>query len=453
MNPAFLLSGQRVTTKTWFALLICLYAGITCVSLLNYLHWSSPVFLLGVASMFFAGTVNKAHTGSGRYAYAAVFFSLLNLLLPVKTILFVSIACAVMFTIEDMVGRLGKLPVILTALMSPAFQYLSDVFTFPIRLELTAWAGKALHFSGSNVVTEGNIIICNGNEFSVDPACMGLNMMVTSLITGVVLIATYQYQLKKTIPAWVAMMILLSIGGLNILSNMFRILCLVQFSIMPQSWLHDCIGMVCFLAYVILPASFLCKWMTRNYGKSEITLVRSAKQPAYKTKTAFHCTVAGCILLSSFTTMTHNYSSDNPVRKAPVIQGYASHLVDENIIKLENAVSLVYIKKIPGFYAADHTPLICWRGSGYVFSRISEEDLHGTTVYSGILQKGDEQLYTIWWYANTQHVTTKQLEWRWDVLKGANNYSIVNITCSSEKLVKEEAEKILATHQFNKLLQ
>lgn len=453
MNYTLLLPVKRITTKTWLALLLCLYLVAICVSLQHYLNWKSPAFLFGVTALFFVTAINKQHKGSTRFAFAALLFSTLNLLLPVKTILFVSIACAVMFTIENLYGRMGSLPLVITGLVSPAFQYLSDIFTFPIRLQLTAWAGKALQFSGTSVITEGNVILCNGDEFSVDPACMGLNMMITSLIMSVVLIALYQYQFKKTVSLWSIILILSSIGALNVLSNLFRIISLVQFSILPQSWLHNFVGLLCFMLYVVLPASFLCKWITRRWGKSNCAQVMPSTQPKYKTKPTFHFAVACGILLSSYTTIKHDYTMNNPAKKIPAVGGYSVQLVDENIIKLENAVSLVYIKKIPGFYAADHTPLICWRGSGYMFRQINEMILHGSKVYTGILQKGDEQLYTIWWYANAQHITTNQLEWRWDVLRGADNYSIVNITSSSEKLVRQEAEKILTTRQFNKLLQ
>ncbi|MBE7173389.1 MAG: exosortase N [Williamsia sp.] len=448
---------QRPLSRIFFKpgqhwLLSGMYLSIAYVLTQGYFNWTSPIFLLGIFSLFLVVTVDKQQTGSARYACAALLFSAINLLLPVKTGVYFTTCCTVMFIIERLYGKTNALPVIVLALMSPFFEYCSNVFTFPLRLQLTSFAGEILQLAGVKAVTEGNTIIQNGNEFSVDPACMGLNMMATSLILGLVLIAVYQKQFQKQAPAWLILLILAAIAGLNILSNLFRIVITVQFRIMPQTWLHELAGIVCLLGYVVLPALLLCKKLVASFGKNKHKPGDCRPSPANIVNPIFCMLIPALILLSSYRVDQRNRNTTADSNKTVHVAGYTAQQVDKNIIKLESPVSLVYLKKIPGFYVADHTPLICWRGSGYEFRKVKELFIQNTKVYSGILEKGNEQLFTIWWYENGQHITTDQLAWRWDVLKGSRTYSVVNITAASEEQVRREARKALADHPFKDLL-
>ncbi len=431
-------------------LLVC--AALLLFLLQAYLFWRSPVFLFGVAAAISVASCDSARKQGRRYAYAAIVLALFNILLPVKTILYMSLVCGILFTLENFRGKTGPLPLMVALLVSPAFQYVSDVFTFPVRLELSRWAGSALQLAGGHVRTEGNLIFCNGDEFSVDPACMGLNMMITSLVAGVLLISFYQKRLHKRVSPWLLILLLGCIAGLNVVSNLIRIILLVQFRILPQTMLHEVAGLLCFAAYVLLPGAFLCRWIIARWAGAAGKEGTVSPVPVHRSQTIFYWLVAGCLILSGLVVARHEMRMGTPAQVSQV-PGYAARRIDDQIIKLENGRSLVYLKKISGFYAAEHNPLICWRGSGYVFSQISEQVVGATTVYSGVLQKGDERLYTIWWYANGRHNTIRQLNWRWHMLKGEPAYSIVNITCNTEEQVRAEAEKVLQTRCFQSLLQ
>jgi hypothetical protein len=94
---------------------------------------------------------------------------------------------------------------------------------------------------------------------------------------------------------------------------------------------------------------------------------------------------------------------------------------------------LVYLKPIGRFYAAEHSPLVCWAGSGFALTE-SGEDPGG--FYLGKLQKEApdgqrETLYTAWWYDNGAQQTNSQWAWRWAELRGSRPFFLVNVTADN----------------------
>ena len=450
MNPAIPFPAFRFRLRPWLALQLALYAVIACFLASHYLQVRSPLFLCGMAAMAGVTTCNLQHTRSLRYAYAVLLLSLLTLLLPVKTLLYALLACAFLFTLETTRGRTDGLPLLLTGLLSPACQYLSDLFTFPLRLQLSQWAGKILALGSAAAKTEGNVIYFNGDEFSVDPACVGLHMMITSLVTGVLLIAVFKRRLGKAVPLWMSVCMLALFVLLNLASNLFRILLLVHFGFGPDTFLHQLTGILCFAVYVMLPGALLCRWLIQRRAQPAAGSVEQGKTPA-GVHPVWHAVVTSCLLAAAVQVYAKETQKAVPL-KTPPVAGYTTHGVDAEITKLENGRSLVYLKKIAGCWAAEHNPMICWRGSGYGFSRIREVSVAGTTVYEGVLTKEHEQLHTIWWYTNGIQDTNRQLGWRWDMMKGAPAYSLVNITCLTEQQVQQEAERVLRLKPFGQLM-
>jgi exosortase N len=125
------------------------------------------------------------------------------------------------------------------------------------------------------------------------------------------------------------------------------------------------------------------------------------------------------------------------------VPGYTATQLEHRVTKLYNENALVYIKPIAGFFSSDHQPMICWSGSGYEFTRIHEDEMGDTKVYAATLEKGDERLYTAWWYDNGISTTISQFEWRWDALKTRQHYAIVNVTAATPELLKIEVKKMI----------
>ena len=123
--------------------------------------------------------------------------------------------------------------------------------------------------------------------------------------------------------------------------------------------------------------------------------------------------------------------------------GCTTSRLADGITRFSNDTILVYVKPIRGFYDTEHTPLVCWRGSGYTFESVWEEQEAGRRWYAGILQKGDERLYTAWWYDNGQTRTVSQAHWRSLDLAGAPGFSLVSVTAAEKGVLGRQVRKML----------
>src|SRR5690606_7473196 len=111
----------------------------------------------------------------------------------------------------------------------------------------------------------GNIIVLNGQEFAVDPACTGLNMLTVSLLLSLFMLAFYQRKTGHGNSFLLVAGVLLLTFGLNILANLFRIVLLVLFKIPASNIFHDLVGMACLILYVVLPLLWLLPKL--NFGR------------------------------------------------------------------------------------------------------------------------------------------------------------------------------------------
>jgi exosortase N len=438
-----LLPGVLRAGRCWPLLAVVCYGLVLFVGLHGYLVWDTTNVILGSAALFFTASFNTSERGSTRYFFVALTLLLLYLLVPAKTFLCISCLCGCLFMIETFYGRMNFLPVMVLVIMSPLFEYAMNVFSFPIRLELTRWAGEAIYMTGQEVSVQGNMIICNGHEFSVDPACMGLQMMVTASLCGMILIGFYQKQYKKVLDVW---LVLSMMGGtilMNISSNLLRIVFLVGLNIMPGTVMHDVTGIMCLVLYVIVPLLFLTQWIVRKYGRAEqMHRKRYVLRSAVKLFLLNVLLPAGLLIV--FIINKPRETEYQVLSNIPAMPGYVVKALPGNIIRLQNDTLLIYIKHIPASYYTEHNPMICWKGSGYEFYKVEEEELiGGYTVYTALLQQGKDSLYTAWWYDNGFMSTSSQLQWRWDVLLGAHPYSLVNVTAGSEQELRRAVNEIL----------
>ena len=128
----------------------------------------------------------------------------------------------------------------------------------------------------------------------------------------------------------------------------------------------------------------------------------------------------------------------------PVIAGYKLSAPAQGVVKLDAAGYFIYVKKVRGFFDTDHQPMMCWKGSGYVFSQVKENAKDDLLFYSAILEKGNDRLYTAWWYDNGKKQTISAWQWRWGMICGENDYALVNITSYSEERLLEAIRQVKA---------
>ncbi|RYY61116.1 MAG: hypothetical protein EOO05_07540 [Chitinophagaceae bacterium] len=70
-----------------------------------------------------------------------------------------------------------------------------------------------------------------------------------------------------------------------------------------------------------------------------------------------------------------------------------------------------------------------------------EETIGGQTMYTSMLQKNSEILYTAWWYQSDNDRTTSQLLWRWNSFRTGKRYALVNITAATPDALRQEINR------------
>jgi exosortase N len=109
---------------------------------------------------------------------------------------------------------------------------------------------------------------------------------------------------------------------------------------------------------------------------------------------------------------------------------------------MHNDKVLIYVKPIPEFFTGEHTPLICWKGSGYEFRGIVKTSVDANEIYIGRLEKGNEVLFTAWWYSNGIVSTIDQWDWRSRMLVGEDRFCLINVTAASQQILLENIKSI-----------
>ncbi|MHA4807097.1 exosortase N [Flavitalea flava] len=440
-------------------LLCLLYFVLTLTAFRQYIDWRSVNFILGPLAVFLFPANRERSAYPYRYAFAAAVFFLLFLLLPVKTFLYMAMAASIFFFRESFYGKIDRCIVFAVLLSSPIMDYFVNLFSFPIRLQLTTLAGSLLQHCGIPVVAEGNLLIYQGNEFTIDPACMGLHMLIASLLAGILLIRHYQAKSHRILGTLPILLLLLGITVLNIFANLVRIICLTVFCILPENPMHSLSGIICLILYVLIPMIPVCRALAKRLGKPDKKNRKFSGREKIMGKPYRILSINLLIACSMLTGVIISLVKDHRQQVAattltggslvggslPGGSGYSVERLAGQTLKLTNGLSLIYVKPIPDFYYTDHLPTICWQGGGYDFHQVKEEIIGGQMVYSGLLNKNKEILYTAWWYDNGQLRTRAQLEWRWDVLRGGAKYSLINVTSACRSDLEKEIARILTT--------
>ncbi|WDF77372.1 exosortase N [Mucilaginibacter sp. KACC 22773] len=410
----------------------CLVYLVIAIKLLSiYFLWNADL-LMGIALAPYICRV-KHGEHSMRYFLPSVIFGVIALIFPVKTTLFVALLFAVLLFFENFKGKVSLVLFFLLLLVSPLFIYISNAISFPIRIWLSEVVAGILSMGGIAAHASGNIIELNGAEFSVDQACAGLHMLSMSFIICLFIIAHCQRQTIKRL-GFIEIALLLALTFLlNIVANLCRIMLLVLFKIPAASVLHDVTGVICLLVYVILPLL----WLSNFYLKRSAKIEKHPRQkqlvrlvPDEVRYPFIHLLFAGVLIVIACNLKSMDELS-NKGADAVTLSGYKKQLLESGVIKFDKPGQLVYLKPTP-FYGPEHNPMICWQGSGYNFTRIRKQAIAGREVYSGILAKGADKIYSAWWFDNGSLKTVSQLEWRWTAAQGSKPFYLVNVNASSE---------------------
>ncbi|MBY0424924.1 MAG: exosortase N, partial [Cytophagales bacterium] len=339
--------------------------------------------------------------------FISVGFVAVSIFYNVRSFYFIGIAFFMLVILEYFLGKINGLVLFLIVFMSPLFEQLSLVLGFPIRLFLSEMAGYILNMMGMEIQVEGNLMKLNGRNFSVDDACMGLNMLSISFIMGVFLLSHHFRLFQRKLNILPLGLYFMGIFSLGLVSNLLRILFLVIFNVMPENPLHELIGVGCLLSYVMLPMYFFSKWLVWYWGKPLVnnSITHSRIGTGYVlllTLLALNIMVSGFLMKNKREQFILEHAKVELWNLKPI-------QLKSGITKLSNKEILVYIKPIPEFISGEHSPLMCWKGSGYEFKSIKKVNVGATEIFTGKLNKAGSTLCTAWWYSNGKFNTINQL--------------------------------------------
>jgi exosortase N len=433
---------RRNETFLFLVLLVTgIGGGIFCFSF-SYLYHTNV--LLGLILFPFSLQVSGERRNNYVYLFFMVLLTTIGVSYGIRIAYFFTLALFVVWLIEYFYGRCSTLVLFLLFFMSPFFTQVTTILGFPLRLQLSQLAGLALSVTNFDVQVQGNNIILDGANFSVDDACMGLNMLAMSMLISTFMLAHALRSTSRNLSFNYVVIFFVLVFTLNVVANLFRIIILVVFRIPPDQYLHECIGLLCFIFYIVVPVYFISAWLINRAGveksSSAPSVVLTIPRKIMLSLVALAVLAAGVLTGMRKNTFGGYASVSYPGGKIETLK--------DGITKVSTEQLLIYVKPIPEFFSGEHTPLLCWRGSGYSLSSIKEDVIEGRKIYIGNLTRGNEGLTTAWWYANGRVETISQAEWRIRMLKGEGRFSVVNITAADEHTLKSQLSLMIRNHKL-----
>jgi exosortase N len=204
--------------------------------------------------------------------------------------------------------------------------------------------------------------------------------------------------------------------------------------------MHDVIGIASLILYVVVPMYFLSQYMIKKFGRKPVSLDQAAGNHFAKRPIALILAIA---IVVTGVHINQKRSIPSWITHAAIdTNGFETVKMDDGITKMHNDKVLIYVKPIPEFFTGEHTPLLCWKGSGYEFGGITKTMIGTNEIYIGQLSKGDEVLFTAWWYSNGETVTIDQWDWRSRMFLGQERFCLINVTAESEEILFENVKSI-----------
>lgn len=433
-------------TKILVSILLVVLATLLCFQNLVYYLIPNLSFFVFLAITPFVFTINKKERKIRFAGYSFLFIGL-YFLFKMQLLFFLSFSSFILFIIESNLGRVNALPLFIILLLSPYSSFIFNVFGFSARLLITEYATTILSFVFEEVASNGNNILINNQSFSVDPECMGLTMVGYGYATTLLFINFFERKFERKLSIYKIVGLLMVSTFFIILVNLFRIVIIVILQSKPETVLHELVGLLSFGLYFILPLYFIVNWAVRNNKLS----IDNTSDVFFAYKKLFPFLTI--ILISLLTYLNVNRSN---YRNLPLdaksneieIAGFAKSITQHNVMKFVNNKALIYIKPSCHFLGPDHSPTICWKGSGYEFINIKTMKKGSFEIYKAELKNGDEILQTAWWFDNGKDKIISQLDWRWKTAIGKEPYRLINITSVSKEELTNQINHLLGMNLF-----
>lgn len=381
-----------------------------------------------------------------KYGLLALLFFAAHAILKIKFPYLIAFGFFLLFLAESQRGkRINTLPIWLIFLASPVQIYLSQVAGGTLRMKISGLADTLLNLLGQQVEVAGNRFVVGPEQevFYVDPACAGLDMLLTTWVFAILFAGYQESRQGKWLSLPVSTLLMAVTFLFVLLANLMRITGLVWLKFPPETAMHEAMGIICLMFYALLPTWFVARLMVRYFGKK----VPPAADSSWKIpgKPAWLLTGVLLALLTFFSIRQNNYK--NPMGANTAIEtqlpGFERSVTPDGIERFLGENSLVFVKPPVNFWGADHNPSICWRADGYALRGEREAEIAGRKVWLAELHKENEQMLTAWWYDNGKTITTGQWEWRKRAMKGEKPFSLINVTVTDPAKMATEVEKVM----------
>lgn len=403
--------------------------------------------IIGIMCFPFVLCFKKKAKHPIKWALISIAFVILYCLTGVMTTNYFALGFLIFFLLENTFGRINWPSIALLFIVSPFFNYIIQIFSFPIRIQLTKWAVIVLKTIHPKLEAHGNVIQNGEISFSVDPECMGLNLIIFSLAVGLVLLVHFQKSTTVKLNFWKTTLFMVLLLFLTNLGNFFRIVTITLFQSQPGTLSHEIIGLFCLVVYTLIPIYFATKLYFAKKQKRDETPLQ--KRPISKQTIFIYLPIIISIFILNFIGPKGKHSKVDEKYQSIQLKGFQKSIANTNIIKLENDSVLIYIKPPVGFFGADHSPKICWSGSGYKLKNQKETQLGQYLIQtSELIDKEDNILHTAWWFDNGTDKTGLQLEWRTKSLNVAVPFRLINVTTANQKQTLKTAKALLSKNLF-----
>lgn len=422
------MSVNQIAKKNW----VWLVSGVfpILIFFIAYPHYirENMFFWVCILSLPLSVQTLENRKESQLFFTLALVCAIVTLLLPTVIGIYCFLCLTIIFLIQNYTGGATLTLLIHMLLASPLFLYFKSLISFPIRLELSEIVYFILNNAGFNIKIEGNLIHTDTASFLIDEACSGLYLLGYGLLFGTIILSHFSknhpISLTRLIFYYIILLLLILVG------NIVRIAGLIVFEIMPEHWLHETIGILIYAFQILIPFYLIVKY---SFGRphAPISRTKNKKYPTFK---------YGVLTVLFLTMIARDQSSNKyEVKNEEIKTGkYTSKLLKNGVVKLQNEISLIYIKSPIAPYKADHNPIVCWKGSGYKFKKIEKKSFFGTQINIAELEKGNEKLYTSWWFESGKSRFGSQLDWRINALKTGERFYLINATFETrEKLIEE----------------
>lgn len=363
-------------------------------------------------------------------------FASIHLLHYSRSFLCISLLMYVFYVLDGHGRKIELYHLVTGFVMLPFFQFFENSISIPLRLQLSDSAVALLRFLDPSCQGAGNLIIYMNKAYLVDTGCAGLKMLKMTLLFAGCYMFMFQQKHNIRYGIYGQMLVYLLFIALNLMCNLIRIIALVMFDVSEKSMMHDLLGCLCLILYVLLPSYVLLHQLSKRFnGKKNVA-------PVITPSLALSMIAQPCCLVL-FTFFIFHDPKPIQYSQQMALEGFKKQQLKGGITSYSDGTHLVYYKAVPSVFSLEHNPTVCWSTEGFLLKQINKEYVAGVQVYTGEFVKGTEHVYAAWWFSSGSTHTIDNFEWRYEMLFKRKSFVFLNVNTTSREQLKIMVEKLM----------